>query len=302
MENNTDKVLNTKDKSIQFVKNRIFDIIALGIIVAMTVLSLGVLELRDITKEEIINIIIENMPFFLATMMLSTNYYNKGTFVAKTTDKFINTVTYYSNYIENFTGKQIDVLPDFCREYNNKSIKRIKEDLLKTVAITWDKYDVGIDGEKPLKLLSYKELKKLYGKEIAKTVYKCKKLKIKGIHVNILLSNINNSDPTDLGKNEHELARMRRWSYAGIYLFFTIVIALIGIKNILEWGWVSILFTVFKLLYIASSSYMKYFEGYEDINTHLVNHIYRKTDLLKEFKYWYDENYNKPEVQLQVIN
>lgn len=69
--------------------------------------------------------------------------------------------------------------------------------------------------------------------------------------------------------------------------------ALIGVKNFLEWGWVGLLFTVFKLLYILCSSYMKYFQGYEDICTGLVNHIYRKTDVLKEFDHWYDTNYVK---------
>lgn len=287
---NADKVLDTKDKSIQFVKNRIFDFIALGIVVAMTVLSLGVLELREITPAEIIDIVIENVPFFLATMMLSTNYYNKGTFTGKQSNKFLDTVDYYSKYVEDFTGKQIDILPDFCKHYNERSLRRIKEDLLKTVAITWKKYDEGENGEKPLKIVPYKKLKETYGKYVAKTINNCKKLKIKGIHVNILLGNLNSSDPTDLGKNEKELYRIRKIGYAGSYLFFTFVMALIGIKNIFEWGWIGVLFVLFKLLYIVCTSYMKYFEGYEDICTNLVNHIYRKTDILKEFDCWYNHN------------
>ena len=132
----------------------------------------------------------------------------------------------------------------------------------------------------------------MYGKETAKVICKCKKIKVKGIHVNILLGSISNSDPTDLGKNENEMFRSRRLKYAVVYLIFTFVMALIGVKNILEWGWVGVLFTIFKLLYITCTSYMKYFEGYEDINTNLVNHICRKTDILKEFKYWYKERYS----------
>lgn len=286
--NTTDKLLDQKDKSLQFVKNKIFDIIAFGIIIGMTVLSLGVLKLKDITGLEILNIVIENVPFFLASIMLSSNYYTKGTFIAKTTEKFLNTVTYFSERVEKYTGKQIEALPDFCDYYNERSNRRLKEDLLKTVAITWEKYDVGTNEEKPLKVLSYKELSEKYNKNVASVICKCKRLKAKGIYVNILLGNHNSSDPTDIGKNEKELSRARKTGYAVAYLFFTVAVALIGVKDVLEWGWVGLLFTLFKLLYITCASYMKYFEGYEDICTHLVNHIYRKTDILKEFDCWYE--------------
>lgn len=293
MGNATDSILDAKEKSKQFVKNRIFDVIALGIIVSMTALSLGVLELRDISIHDILNIIVECIPFYLASMLLTTNYYTKGTFIAKLTDKFDNAVNYYSELVDKVDGKQMKMLPDFCKMYNERTLKNMRESMLKSVGITFKQFDEDtIENNKihkALKTLSKAELLKLYNKDIVKVICKCKKVKIKGININILLGNINSNDPTDLGKTEKELSFSRRLNYALSYLLSIFVMALIGVKDVFEWGWIGILFTVFKLLYIACSSYMKYFQGYEDISTYLVSHLYRKSDVLKEFFSWYED-------------
>jgi hypothetical protein len=66
---------------------------------------------------------------------------------------------------------------------------------------------------------------------------------------------------------------------------------MMGVKDVLEWGWMGAFLLLFKMLYILCRSYMKYFEGFDDINIRLVNHISRKTDVLKEFDYWYNTQY-----------
>lgn len=60
----------------------------------------------------------------------------------------------------------------------------------------------------------------------------------------------------------------------------------------MEWGWVGVIFVIFKLLYIVARSYMQYFDGYQDITVSLVNHISRKTDIIKEFESEYPSTSN----------
>jgi hypothetical protein len=298
----TDKVIESKNKSVNFVKNRAFDLISVGIIMAMTALSLGVLELRDITFGEILNIAMECIPFYISATMLSVNYYTKGSFVAKTKEAFLNAVKYYSEQVNKLTGEQMSKLPEFCEEYNSKALKAVKERLLKSVAITWEVYDVGTTDVKPLKIWTKRELDAKYGKHIRKVIIKCNKAKVKGINHNLLLGNIDNSDYTDLGHNEKELARLRTASFAGTYVISIALITLIGVKNVFQWGWMGAFLTLFKTLYVACGAYMKYFNGYEDISTDVVNHLYRKTDVIKEFYYWYELQDKKNDVNEDVNN
>lgn len=287
---NTDKILNTRDKSVQFVKNKIFDVVAVAIIVAMTALSLGVIELREITFDKIINIVIECVPFYIAATLLSVDYYTKGSFVGKETEVFIKARDYYSQQVNNLTGEQMLKLHDFCNEYNERILYSMQEAMLKSVAITMSMYNDGTVEVTPLKIISKRKLKQMYGKDVANTIVKCKHLKIKGIYPNILLGNLNRSDSSDLGPNEKELAHKRKLSYAGSYLFSILLLSLIGIKNIVQWGWMGAFLTLFKVSYVAAGAYMKYFNGYEDITIDVVNHMYRKTDILKEFYFWYENN------------
>ena len=299
---NTDKILDTRDKSVQFVKNKIFDAVAIGIIVAMTALSLGVIELREITFNQIVNIVIECIPFYIAATMLSVDYYTKGSFVGKETDVFIKARDYYSEQVNNLTGEQMTKLHDFCNEYNERILYSMQEALLKSVAITMSAYNDGTDKIPPLKILPKSKLKQLYGRDVINVIIKCKHLKIKGIHPNILLGTLNRSDSSDLGPNEKELANKRKLSYASSYLFSILLLSLIGIKNIMQWGWMGAFLTLFKVSYVAAGAYMKYFNGYEDITINVVNHMYRKTDILKEFYFWYEHNKSvDADVTTQVI-
>lgn len=288
MDNVANKVLETKSKTSQFIKNKIFDVIAVGIVLAMTMLSLGVIELREINFEETVNMILECTPFYLAATMLTVDYYTKGTFSGKNTEAFINTSKLYSQVVTKLTGQQMNSIPSFCTYYNERVLRSKKEALLRSVAITWEVYNDGIDGKKPLKVLRKRDLDKLYGKEVRKVILNCNKLRIKGIYSNILLGNIVSDDDTDLGENEKQLARRRTGKYAAGYAMSILFMSLIAVKNVVQWGWMGAFLTLFKVLYIACSAYMKYFDGYQDITVNIVNHMNRKMDVLKEFDYWYE--------------
>ena len=288
MKINTEKLIQGKELTGSFIKNRAFDFIAIGIVIAMTVLSLGVVELRSITLKEFLNIILECVPFYMAATMLSINYYNKGSHVGKSSDKFTDSIKYYSDKVVKLTGEHLKYLPDFCDEYNDKALRAKRERILQTVALTWERFEVGDSDNPPLKVLTKTKLLTMYDKHIVNAIEKCKKAKVKGIHPNMLLSNFTSVDITDLGSTEKQLSRKRFSGYALTYLVSIFTMSLIAVKDILQWGWMGAALTVFKVFYVATGAYMKYFNGYEDVTVGVVNHINRKTDVLKEFDYWYE--------------
>lgn len=289
MENNTDKILDSKNKGINYIKNRAFDLIAVGIIIAVTALSLGVTELREISINTLVDIVLECLPFYIAAVMLSNNYYNKGVYVGKETEAFKNSIDYYSEMVGKLDGKMMNFLPQFCNEYNENALKDKQTILLRSKAITYELYNEGNGDIKALKSMTKKELNKMFNDETVKVIQKCKKLKVKGVYANLLLGNLHSSDNTDLGYSEKDLRRKRSASYAGTYVITIFLMSLIGVKNMMQWGWMGAALTLFKILYIALGAYTKYFNGYEDVTVNITNHMYRKTDILKEFNFWYDK-------------
>jgi len=288
-----EEVYDNNKKLAKFVKNKAFDLIAAGLIVAIGLLNLGAIQLREITPREIINIVLETIPFYLGAVSLTLNYYKKGVFCGKSTISFINTVKLYSDKVNMLTGEHLNNLLDFCTEYNNKALRIIQESYLRIVAVTFARFNDDVieeDGTvtKPLKTMSDEELKILLGEVVAKKVIEAKNVKIKGLSVNVLLGGNKSNDITNIGANEQELLKRRTTSYISFSAVTILILTLMDVKNVMEWGWVGLFLLAFKLLYILCRSYMRYFDGYEDITIGVVNHISRKTDILKQFDYWYN--------------
>lgn len=289
--------LNNNSKSfVKKIKTHIFDVIAIGLVISVALLNLGAIEVRDIGKE-FLNIIFEAIPFYLGSVALALNFYKKGVYAAKETSSFKNIVNDFSKRVTALTGHQIDKLNDFCYQYNAKALRIRQEAILRDVAISYerfDKYSKDEEGHKlkPLKVVNEDELKSTYGESITKRIKDAKNVTIKGLSPNNLLGNLNTDDITDLGKNESEMLKDRSKEYSIVYFVSILVMSLMGVKDVLEWGWVGAFLLLFKLTYILCRSYMKYFEGFDDINISLANHISRKSDVLKEFDYWYSANGN----------
>ena len=279
------------------IKDRIFDIIAVGIVIAMLLLNLGAIELKAITWRSILDICIECLPFFLAAMLLNANFYTKGAFTGKRERKYADTLQSYSTAANALTGDQLDSLSDFCKEYNDAALKTIQSGILQRGAISFERFDTetyGPDKEAlpPLKTLSKKELRTLLGKERAAYVLEAKAARVKGIDVNTLLSGNKNDDITDLGRSENEIAKIRKGKSAVSWWVSVFLMALMGVKDVAAWGWLGIGIIVFKLGYIVGRSYMSYFDGYSDITTTVVSHYARKSDVLKQFISWYNKKLN----------
>ena len=290
--------LNQSKKDLtRSLKSRVFDIIGVGLVIAVGLVSLGVIQLREMTPKEIINIILEAIPFYFGSVTLAMNYYRKGVYAGKTTDSFIGTVKKYSSKVNRLTGKQLEHINDFCGEYNEKALHMAQENLLRSVAIRYDKFEHGeiINGTQipPLKQMTKEELVTKYNARVAEYVIKARELTVKGVNVSILLGNSHNWDITNLGPNEKEMLNQRMKQYAGTYAISIFLLSLMAVKNILEWGWVGFILVAFKLIWILCNAYMKYFEGYDDATIRITNHISRKIDILKQFDYWYFLRYPK---------
>ena len=276
-----------KAKLQRGIKDRAFDLIGIVIVIVLIALSLGVLERRTLSWGELGDILIECIPFFFAAMLLNENYYNKGVFAGKRTDKFKRACETYTEKVDALTGQQIDELDEFCQEYNDDALKKMQMSYLNRASISYEKFHVGDDGQEPIQTWSKDKLIHTYGKDRAKWITLAKNAKVKGLQVNALMGTVGSNDITDIGPSESQLNSKRRTVSAASYFVTTFVMAMIGVKNVTQWGWVGIALVLFKAVYILCRAYMTYFDGYNDVNVILVNHTNRKSDILKQFDYWY---------------
>lgn len=286
-----EQVKNTKLTLQRGIKSKIFDLIAIAILVVLISLSLGVLERRVITWSEIGNIIIECIPFFFAAMLLNDNYYKKGVFIGKTTENFTNACKEYSQIVNTLTGQQIDEADDFCHEFNEDALKKKQMAYLNRASISYEKFHIGTDEQEPLQTWSDEQLEHTYGKDRTKWIKLAKNATVKGLQVNALMGTTDTNDVTDLGPTEGQLSNKRKITSAITYALSTIIMSLIAVKNVTEWGWFGIALVIFKCVFILCKAYMSYFDGYTDVTVHLVNHTNRKTDIIKQFLYWFNKRH-----------
>lgn len=287
-----EKINNKRANLQRGIKDRIFDFIAIIIMTALVLVSLGVLERRELSLSELGDIIIECVPFYFTALLLNDNYYKKGVYVGKTTKNFIDTCNEYSNAVGKLTGKQIDKLDDFCQAYTDDALKKKQVAYLNRASMSYEKFHVGIEikGEMqdPVQTWSEDKLIHTYGKDRAKWITFAKNASVKGLQVNSLMGSNDSDDITDLGLTEGQLSNKRKLYSSISYFITTFVLALIGVKNVTEWGWIGAAIVLFKAVFIFCRAYMTYFDGYNDVTVHLVNSTHRKTDILKQFEYWYD--------------
>ena len=262
-------VTDGKQAIVSYIKNKVFDIIGIAILVAMFALMLDIVEGRPFTLESLKEVVVQVIPFYICAMLLSLNYYKKGSYGGKNTQSFIETVTKYSEAVDSLSGMHIRHLNDFCKEYNEQELKNLQTAILSREGIEYSLF------EKEYIKLSNKELKAKIGKTGAKLVRKAKKAKVVGVNPNILLGNRKCADSTDLGPTEVQLARLRGAGYVFSYLATIAFLTFLIVKNILEWNWLSLIYELAKVIYIFVRSYMRYFEGYEDITVKLQNSINR---------------------------
>lgn len=293
--------------TLSFIKTIMFDIAGVTIIIGMAFVSLNALKLSDSFFTNWQDILINFIPYWAASTLLDDNYYLKGTFKGKATKKYIDAITSYSVQAASITGMQLDRLSDFCMEFNNKALIKMQTSILHRRAITYKRFneetvDKNGDVLPPLKSLNKKELLKLYNKETIKVILKAQNASVRGINENILLSNINSNDETELGKSETEMRRTHNVIAIFKYSLFMFLFSIIAVKDVSEWGWAGAVLVLFKMIWIFFKTYISYYSGYNDITINLVGHVLRKEDIIKQFKYWFDNNIQITNKNLESLN
>ena len=100
MSNNIENFQNeNKTKAKSFVKNKVYDIIGIGLVMALCALILDILQINILTKESILSTIADWIQFYMTSTLLSSNYYDKGIANGKITDKFVGIVSEYSSTV-----------------------------------------------------------------------------------------------------------------------------------------------------------------------------------------------------------
>lgn len=293
------KVTNVTETGKTQIKRYIYDLVAGGIILAIIAASLNVFGFYDFSGENAIkefsNFFVDWVPYFIASVLLHSTIYEKGTFTGKQTKSYLDMASSYSKLVNSLTGEQLDKLDDFCIKYNEKALKDLQTKILKRNGISYEIFE-----QKYLNM-SKNEIKKTCIKEHYKTIIKAKNAHIKGINANKLLSQSEADDITDTGHTEHELAKRYKITSTIKVLISTLCTALIVAKDIAEWGWSGLIIVIFKVLFVFGRSYMGYFTGYKDITIDVISSLGRKCDILKMFINDFDKE-NVKISENEVIN
>lgn len=303
VELNPNAIEDVKTETKKRIKANMYDLLAASIVIVMFVVALGVMSPKELTWDNMKDVVVSWVPFFLTASFLNYNYYTKGKVKGKASDGFKSTIAAYSKQVGSITGAQMSRLPDFCKYYNEQALKELQTSILTLASIPFERFDkvtYNKQGEelKPLKVLDIKDLRKLgYCNEEVKVIVRAKHASIKGIRHNQLLGNTSARDKTDIGHGEGDMTTKRTIVSTVGQAVSMFILCMIGVKDIMDWGWVSAVFVLFRMVWILCKSYLQYIKGYNDITIRLSNHIARKTDILKEFEYWYSKNSNVIEEQ-----
>lgn len=284
MDNFEDKLQGVKIGASQGIRKHIFDWVSAIIIVALIAACMDVFSLIDFKTIDFLEFFISWFPYFAAAILLHNNLYKKGVFVAKGTEKFIKTIEAYSDIANSLSGEQIKKLYPFCDKYNEDVKKSMQTQTLRKEGVTFEEFEYGTKELPALKTCNRKFLiEKGYNKAQIKAIKTAKNLHVHGINVSILLSSINVKDVTLIGDDEKTLQKKQMISSTLRYASSTLLLSIMAVKDITEWGWMGLILTIFKVMYLFAGSYMSYFKGYDNITMSLVNHFSRKIDILKMY-------------------
>lgn len=292
---NPNVIEDVKTETKRKIKANMYDLLAAAIVIIMFVVALGVMSPKELTWDSLKDVIVSWVPFFLTASFLNYNYYSKGKSKGKQNEGFVNTINTYSKQVSTITGAQMSKLPEFCKYYNEQALEELQISILTLASIPYERFnDVTYDKDgkelKPLKVLSLQDYKKLgYSKEEIKIIVRAKHASVKGIRHNQLLGNTSARDKTNIGHGEGDMTRTRTIVSTIGQAVSMFILCMIGMKDIMEWGWVQAIFVLFRMVWVLCKSYLQYLKGFNDITIRLSNHIARKTDILKEFEYWYSK-------------
>ena len=236
---------------------------------------------------------------FICAALMSNNEYNAGATLGKQTELYTNAKKQYA-VKATLTGDEKGILEEFCQEFNEKTKRGIQEDILKAACISLKDFEETYEyadknGElkthTALKLLTKKELRLLYNKEICKIIFKAKKVKIHGLNKSELLDERTVEDKTFVGDDERILKTKTLAvdfiACAVIFVFNSVVTIGVG-DGITVY---TIGFLIYQCVYIISKALKARFQAYNNVTIDLVGRLTRQGDFLDMFRWWAAKTY-----------
>lgn len=281
-----------KNKGQDVLKKWIFDLVALVIIGASFLLEFGELSPNEFNLWSWIG---DTLVFFFCAMSLSSVYYSKGIYKAEGLDKYIQAVEEYSK-AATISGSARSLLPLFCKEYTETALKDMQDALLSRACISLDEFYLPRkkgDEELPAILtMENKDITAEFGKSRSKWIIKAKRIRVKGLTVDDLMSDQITHDPTRLPTRKGLKTRFSIQN-ATMYLFIGVFIAWFGIKLAQDFSIAAFAWFFFRVAMMAGRALTAYLTGYEDISTRWKDTLIKKTDILRQFDAWKENKESK---------
>lgn len=288
------------------IKRYIYDIIAAVIILAIIAATLHIFDVYDLSNgDDLKSFFVDWVPYFLASVLLNGDLYEKGIFVGKAVKDYLDARKAYSEAVGKIDGHKLSKVTEFCIDYNEESLINVRKAILKEQGLSYEQFDKEYktkDETFPgLKTWTDEQLEKYLTAEQIEIVKRAKKAKIKGINTNLLLGNEDVADPSNIGMTEKEMTTWHNIKTTIIYLFITGLMSVVFVKDITKWQWGGIFEVIFKLTFVFARALMSYLKGYKDTVIHHTNHLIRKKDILDIFEVWYDSKYGKNEIAKEKV-
>lgn len=285
------KYIDFLDGTKSAISTWIYYIFAGAVVVVMIFLQLGGIKLnQDIQWHDIV---IDAVPLFFASILLDRIFYYNGVSKGKKTKNFYNSISEFSS-LANLTGEEIDVLPDFCREFNAKALRNKRKTLLSYAVVSIEHFEAEYETKSgthlPLQVTPNRVIRKEFGWERSRWIRKAKRAKVKGLTSCRLTSEQTTMDDTNTGFGERGYAAIQTLKKVIGYALSFLLFALITVKDISTWGWAGVGILLFKIVFTIGSSILSQARGYQDITVSVVAHYNRKSDILKQFKAWYKKS------------
>lgn len=281
-------------KALKQWLNYIIDIVFL---VAFVIVKCGVL---SFSFSNVLASVGEVALTFICAALMSYNEYAAGSTIGKQTELYVTAKKQYAAKAT-LTGDEKTVLDEFCQEFNAQTVKDIQEDILKAACIDYKDFnetydytdkDGVIKTHTALKLLTKKELRALYNKDICKIIKKAKKVKIHGLTKSDLLDERTVEDKTFVGDDERKL-KAKTLSFdlficAFVFLGNTVMSISKGDGiNIYTIG-----FLIYQCVYIITKAMKARFQAYNNVTIDLVGRLTRQGDFLDMFRSWAIRKYH----------
>ncbi len=267
-----ESVIFANEKMADGFKKRVFDIVALLLIVALFLVENGELIIK---KQSILTFVGNILVMFMLTLLFDNNYRIKGKLHGMSTEKYVRASKNLKELSENLSDQNINELSYNLTKFLDNQFVQEQKQVLYAVGISFEDY------EKSYKKMTKGEVSKILNKTQSRGVQKAKDIKKQNITVDVLLSEFSFSNGLIIHKSQKRLDLEHNLKSVIIYLLTALLfgyfaIGLIENFSILNLGWFLI-----KCSFLFFRGIKSYFESFIEISTIAVERMESKSLIVK---------------------